>query len=256
MHVVIAAAHTAMGAPSAAVGVPHAVHYLPVATTLLSAVFVGVLVRRRVIKGCGAHLSWWAVGVCFYGVGTALEASITLWGNTVVLNKAWYIAGALLGGYPLAQGTVYLLLQRKTAHRLTLATLPVIAAAALLVILSPVRADAMMPHKPGGAILAWRWVRLLTPPINTYAACFLVGGAALSAWRFARKRATAHRAAGNALIALGAMLPGIGGGMAKAGIVEGLYVGEFFGIILIWYGYNLCVARREVRNAVVKPAPT
>ncbi len=36
------------------------------------------------------------------------------------------------------------------------------------------------------------------------------------------------------------MLPGIGGGMAKAGIVEGLYVGELAGLILIWIGYELC----------------
>ena len=36
----------------------------------------------------------------------------------------------------------------------------------------------------------------------------------------------------------------IGGGMAKAGIVEALYLGEFFGIILIWVGYASCVRRR------------
>ena len=31
---------------------------------------------------------------------------VTLFGNSPALNKAWYIAGALLGGYPLAQGSV------------------------------------------------------------------------------------------------------------------------------------------------------
>ena len=63
----------------------------------------------------------------------------------------------------------------------------------------------------------------------------------LSAWRFARDRATAHRAIGNALIAVGAILPGVGGGMAKAGMVEALYIGEFIGLILIWAGYVACV---------------
>ena len=46
-------------------------------------------------------------GVFAFGLGTALESSITLFGNTVWLNKRWYIAGAILGAYPLAQGTVF-----------------------------------------------------------------------------------------------------------------------------------------------------
>ena len=47
----------------------------------------------------------------------------------------------------------------------------------------------------------------------------------LSAWRFAKHRATAHRAIGNGLIAVGAILPGVGGGMAKAGM--GVAVGDY-----------------------------
>lgn len=49
-----------------------------------------------------------------------------------------------------------------------------------------------------------------------------------------------RRAYGTALIAAGALLPGIGGGMAKAGVVEALYIGELFGLVLIWWGYELC----------------
>jgi len=37
----------------------------------------------------------------------------------------------------------------------------------------------MMPNKPGGEILGWHWVRLLTIPINSYAGLFLIGGAVL-----------------------------------------------------------------------------
>ena len=46
---------------------------------------------------------------------------------------------------------------------------------------------------------------------------------------------------GNGLIAFGAMLPAVGGGMAKAGVVEALYVGEFVGLLFIWAGYAACV---------------
>ena len=76
--------------------------------------------------------------------------------------------------------------------------------------------------------------------MNGYAALFLIGGAACSAWSHARRRASRARAIGNALIALGALLPGIGGGFAKAGVVEALYAGEFVGLVLIWSGYLAC----------------
>jgi hypothetical protein len=217
------------------------VHYLPIATTVLSAVFFVVLVRRHVTRHSGPHLLWWAGGIFAYGLGTALEGSITLFGNTVALTKAWYIAGALLGGYPLAQGSVYLLLPRRTAHVLTAITVPYMLVMAVLVIASPVNADLLQAHKPSGSILEWQWVRAMTPLLNGYAAVFLIGGAIYSAVRFARRTGAANRALGNSLIAMGALLPGIGGGMAKAGMVEALYVGEFVGLILIWAGYAACV---------------
>jgi hypothetical protein len=42
------------------------------------------------------------------------------------------------------------------------------------------------------------------------------------------------------LIAVGAILPGIGGSFAKVGMVEVLYVGECIGIMLIWIGDRVC----------------
>lgn len=216
------------------------VHYLPILTTLFSAVFCAVLLRRYVQRGSGTHLLWWAGGVFCYGVGTALESAVTLFGNTPALNKAWYIAGALLGGYPLAQGTVYLLLPRVTANLLSLMTLPAILLLSVLVAASPTRLELLETHRPGGAALGWQWLRALTPFINLYAAFFLIGGAVLSAVRYARDRAMGHRAVGNALIAFGALLPGVGGALAKAGHVEALYVGEFVGLLFIWAGYFGC----------------
>jgi hypothetical protein len=217
-----------------------AIHRLPIATTVVSAAFLVVLLRRYQRKGRGAHLLWWAAGVFCYGAGTALESAITLAGNSIALNKAWYVAGALFGGYPLAQGTVYLLLSRTTANRLTAVTLPFIGLMAAFVLLSPVHLDALDPRRPSGAILQWQWIRVMTPMINGYAALFLIGGAALSCWRYARRGGTGARAVGNALIAVGALLPGLGGGMAKAGYVEALYIGELLGLLLIWAGYAAC----------------
>ena len=59
--------------------------------------------------------------------GTGLAASITVFGNSVVLTKAWFIVGAVLTGYPLAQGSLYLLMPRNLADRMTVITLPLSA---------------------------------------------------------------------------------------------------------------------------------
>ncbi len=225
---------------------PQAIHYLPIATTFISAAFCIVLLRRFFVRSQGMHLLWWAGGVFCYGAGTALEASVTLFGNSPELNKAWYIVGAFLGGYPLAQGTVYLLLKRRTANILSSITLPFIVVLSTLVVISPTNLDALEAHRPGGAALGWQWLRLFTVPINIYAVVFLIGGAILSAVRYFQHTSTRGRAIGNALIAFGALLPGIGGSMAKAGIVEALYLGEFVGLLFIWAGYVYCVRTPRV----------
>jgi hypothetical protein len=235
---------------------PGVVHYLPIATTLLSALFFVVLISAWRLRRSGPHLLWWAVGILTYGLGTALESAITLFGNTELLNRSWYVAGAILGGYPLAQGAVWLLCKRKTALILSIITLPLIATVSVLVFLSPVDLTVLEPHRPTGAILEWRWVRLMTPLINLYAAAFLIGGAIVSAFRFARNPETAYRAKGNMLIAMGAILPGIGGAMAKAGFVEALYVGEFVGLILIWGGYNLIARHAHMEPSRVASGAT
>lgn len=217
------------------------ISYLPIATTLVAVMFFVALLRRYFVKRSGPHLLWWAAGVFTYGTGTALESVITIAGNSVMLNKLWYVMGALLGAYPLAQGTVYLLFARRTANRLTLLTLPLVFALAVLVLLSPVEMDRLNPTEPSGKILGWTWLRWMTPLINLYAAGFLVGGAVASSWKYFAEGTFKNRAIGNALIAAGALLPGIGGAVAKTGGVQLLYLTEFLGLILIWAGYQCCL---------------
>lgn len=219
------------------------VHYIPVATTLVSAAFSTSLMRRYLQRG-NPNLLWWAAGIACYGLGTLFEAIITLFGNTVFLTKAWYVAGPILGGYPLAQGSVYLLHSRRFANLMSAITLPVIIVTGALVFLSPVVPGSLEPHRPGGAILGWSWVRLMTPFINTYAVFFLIGGAAWSASRYYKLGTEKHRAIGNTLIAIGAILPGIGGSLAKVGSVEPLYVLEFLGLLFILAGDRVCSRRR------------
>ena len=212
--------------------------YLPIATTGLSFVFAAILLRRYRAKRRGAHLLWWAFGVLVYGLGTLAESATSVIGWHEGVFRAWYICGALLGGAPLAQGTVYLLLRRRTAHVLTalLATFAIVASA--FVVAAPVDAAGTAAHVLSGDVFQWPWVRLLPPFINTYALVFLVGGAALSAWRYRSRREARHRLVGNVFIAVGALLPGIGGAFTRFGHTEVLYVTELVGLLLIYVGYR------------------
>ena len=231
------------------------VHYIPIFTTVLSAAFAFALYRRWTVRH-SPHLWWWAFGITTYGLGTLVESTITLFGNTVILTKLWYVAGAILGGYPLAQGSLYLSWPRRFANALTLVSLAFVIVATVAVVLSPVNFEALEATRPSGAILGWQWVRLLTPFINIYAVFFLIGGAIRSAWRHYHERGHLYRAGGNSLIALGAILPGIGGSFAKAGHVEVLYVAECIGLILIWIGDRVCSMQdRSVTHVVVAPRP-
>lgn len=213
------------------------VNYIPIATTGFSLYFFIKLYRHWSSHRRSVYIFWWMLGVFFYGAGTVTESIHTLAGYSDANFKAWYIFGALLGGAPLAQGTVHLLLKKRTANTLSLLLTTAIIVSSVLVILSPLKSG---PHiKLGGAILEWQFIRYITPFINLYAFVFLVGGAIYSAILYANNKNYRTRLWGNILIAIGGLLPGIGGSSAKAGYVEVLYVTEFIGLCFIYAGYEI-----------------
>jgi hypothetical protein len=226
------------------------IHFVPIVTTLFAIYFGWVVCRRYLERRTGPHLAWWGAGILLYGVGTLTEASVTLFGWNEVFFRSWYISGALLGGAPLAQGTVYLLFDRRTANRLTAVVVPYIVIASVFVLLTPINYALVEPHRLTGAVMEWSWVRLFSPFINLYALVFLVGGAAWSAWRFGRDPRTRARAWGNALIAIGALLPAIGGTATRMGYTEVLYAAELAGLLLIWAGYLANVRDPASRSSV------
>jgi hypothetical protein len=232
---------------------PILVHYIPILTTLLAIPFALEIFRRWRAFPERLHLLWWAIGVATYGAGTFTEAYTTLFGWNVVTFKAWYITGALLGGAPLAQGTVYLMLKRKAADRLTAMLILYVAIAAICVSLAPIDYSLVEAYRLTGRVLAWPWVRLFSPVVNLYAVVFLIGGAILSAIRYSHEPATKHRMFANILIAIGAILPGIGGSATRFGYTEVLYVTELIGLLLTWTGYRISV--RPVVASAGRSAP-
>jgi hypothetical protein len=231
--------------------------HLPILSTMVAAFFAFELFSRYRAKGGGPHLLWWGIGMVTYSIGTATEALTTLLGWNPVVFRFWYVAGAYLGGYPLAQGSVYLLMNRRFANGSALFWSSVIVIGGLLVFLSPLNLAAVETHRLSGKVLGWSWLRLISPFINTYSLLFLAGGAILSAWRFRREPALRDRYAGNILIATGAILPAIGGSFTRFGFVEVLYVTELVGLLLIHRGYKRCLAApRPAASAEAALPPT
>ncbi len=218
---------------------------MPLVTTICSIVFCYQLFSRYRSKGGGLHLLWWGIGMATYGLGTLTESLTTVLGWHPFIFRSWYVAGAFLGGYPLAQGSIYLLMSRRFAHLSAWIVSSFIAVGGVLVFLSPLDLSLVEPHRLSGAVLEWRWVRLLTPFVNLYAVFFLVGGAVVSALRFRGAPGLRHRYVGNVLIAAGAILPGIGGTATRAGYVEVLYVTELAGLLLIYAGYRLNISQKN-----------
>ena len=129
----------------------HWVHYIPIASTLICIAFLIVLLYRASKKDWPSHLNWWAFGVFTYGLGTGFESAITLFGNSATLNTLWYWAGAVLGGWPLATGSVYLLMNKRAANVMTVVSGVLIVFVSIMVFLSPVNLSNLEGHRPGGA---------------------------------------------------------------------------------------------------------
>ena len=229
-----------------------AVHFLPIITTIVALAFAGVVLGRWVDRRT-PHLLWWGVGMLTYAAGTITESVTTLFGWNEPTFRAWYITGALLGGAPLAQGSVYLHLGRRRANQLAVMLGIVVAIASTCVLASPIDYSLVEPFRLSGKVFEWRWVRLFSPFINLYAVVFLVGGAVVSAIRYRRSRETHHRFVGNVYIAVGAILPGIGGAFTRFGHTEVLYVTELIGLLLIFAGYRLNTASHAASPSSDRP---
>ena len=103
------------------------------------------------------------------------------------------------------------------------------------------------------ALAAFRWcfsiLGLLFSIGPLYALVFLVGGAFYSAIRYKRMKNKEPRFYGNVYIAIGGLLPGIGGTFTRMGYVNVLYVTELAGLILIYIGY--LIIKRDKHKAKV-----
>lgn len=231
-------------------------HYIPILTTLISATFAYFILSRYRSRSGARHLLWWGIGVAVYGAGTLFESVNVLFGWSMINFKLWYISGALLGGAPLAIGTIYLLLKDKAGNTAVVLLGVTVAITSLFVIGSPIKYELVSMGTLNSRVLEWQSIRMVSPFINGLAAMFLIGGAIYSAMNYRRQPEHRHRYIGNIAIAIGGLLPGIGGFYSRLGHTEVLYIGELIGILFIWSGYLKCLKPVSMHLMKVRPSAT
>jgi hypothetical protein len=214
------------------------INFIPILTTVFAVYFVIDIYKHYQFRRT-PYLLWWTIGVLTFGLGTLSESINVIAGWNAANLKFWYIVGALLGGFPLAQGTVYLLMKRRFANITGALFVAIVIIAAISIIFSPIKLPESFDGQLTGSVLAWQWVRYFSPLINLYAFVFLVGGAIYSARRYYILGQRQAPFKGNIFIAIGGLLPGLGGIFARMGTVEMLFITELIGLVLIYIGYRV-----------------
>src|SRR5271157_4753118 len=209
---------------------------IPLISAIVSFMF-GITVLDQYFARRQPFQLLWTIGLFMYGISAFTEFYTETYGLHLIIFRLWYLFGAICVAAYLGQGTVYLLAKRRTAHILT----------AILVVLSIYGAirlfttniDLGIATRLTDKINVPTDVGILTGLFNVYGTVTLVGGALYSAWIFWRKRILPHRIQSNVLIAVGALLPAIGGSLLRLGTARGapFYVLEFSGVIIIFIGF-------------------
>jgi hypothetical protein len=215
--------------------------WLPFFSSLISSVFA-FLVLKRYTERKGLHLLIWGIGMIMYGIGGFCEGFHGAFGWSPLVFRLWYLFGAVLVAAWLGQGTVFLLARRELANVLLVILVLGSFYGAVRVFTAELDPSLMTSSVHTGSELSGHaivtsGVRVLTPFFNMYGTVALVGGALYSAYIFWRKRILLHRTIGNIFIAAGAILPALGGAGSRAGLANALYLGEFFGALLLFAGF-------------------
>lgn len=209
-------------------------NFVPLISAIVSFVFAVTVLDQFFARRKPYQLVW-AIGLFMYSISTGTEFCTGVWGLNDVVYRLWYLFGAIFVAAYLGMGTLYLLTKRRTAHII----MGILLAASIYAIFKVFTAsiDLSTVHTLSGIAMP-KGVRFMTPIFNTFGTVALVGGAIYSAWVFWRRRFMSHRVLSNILIAVGAILPAVGGThMRLGGGLPLFYIFELLGIIIIFIGF-------------------
>ena len=234
-------------------------HYLPFLSTLVTFAFAAA-VFARYLKRRGLHLLLWTIGLLCYGIGTLSEVILGFAFSGLFL-RLWYLSGAMLTAAWLGQGSIHLLVRKRSvALTLTGILTAVSLLAATLILFAPLTPAAASYNVALAISSQYKDILtrggltvLLTILLNIYGTLTLVGGASYSAVIFWRKRVLFNRMIGNVLIAAGALAPAMAGSFVKLGLPDLLYLSELIGVVLMYIGF-VQATTVPVRETIPAPA--
>ena len=217
--------------------------YISVLMMICSGVFATLVLRSWLAKR-RPHLLAWGGGLLLYFIASLSQVVLTfMWSG--LAYRLWYWAGALMVAPWLGQGTIFLLVRRGSIARNSMMALSLVSLMTFIwMFITPltpslpwavgqdivVLTDEIMPPFSGS-------VRAFVPITNGIGTLMLVGGALWSAQLFASKQIMQNRVIGNALIALGGVLPASGGYFIRLGQPNYKFTLDLLGVILIFIGY-------------------
>jgi len=207
---------------------------LPLASSIVSLLFALAVLDQYFARRKPYQLVW-AIGLLMYFISTGAEYWVGVWGLNESIYRVWYLFGAVFVAAYLGMGTVYLITPRRVAHVIMMILLMASFYATFRVL--TVSIDLSTLHHLSGRAMP-QGIRLMTPFFNTFGTVALVGGALYSAWVFWRRRFMPHRVISNILIAVGALLPALGGTLMRFGASPIVfYLLELLGIMIIFVGF-------------------
>ncbi len=203
---------------------------LSIVVGIIALAMAGVMFRKFYRKRKLHHL-FWALGLATWGITDFAQAWAILIGWTVPIYKLYYFSAITLAGF-LGVGTVGLLFSKHRAYPsyvvyvvYTTLLFGILVAFAtvdeVLLAVTPIVGGLAFPDS----------VRIWTLPINIPGGIAFIGGAAFSF--YATRRAYAL------YITLGALIPALGGTLARFALPGFLPFTDFFGIAFLAVGVYL-----------------
>jgi hypothetical protein len=194
----------------------------------------------------------WAIALAMFALASVALATGTSTGWDRGTFRVFYLFGAVLNVPWLAMGTVYLLASATVARRVHWG-LVLLSGFAAGVLLSAPMASVHGTAIPVGKDVFGALPRVLAAAGSGVAAIVIIGGAVVSATRFARARAVpgnGRLAAANALIAVGTLVLSSGGLVQGAvGHDEAFTLSLAVGISIVYGGFVLASTRAGAVSA-------
>ncbi|HEU0169199.1 MAG TPA: hypothetical protein VFS62_15590 [Chloroflexota bacterium] len=216
----------------------------PLAVAVISALFAGTVLNQFATRG-HAHQLIWTVALGMSAVASAAYVLALPPTASTTAFRTYYALGAVLMPAWLGLGSIFLVAARRFADWCAAGLLAASALAVSSVSNAGLdtRAFAGLNGGPGSGILTpGPWLPL-TIILNTLGVVAVVGVAIYSAVRVVQRKGSGRLLLANVCIAVGDLIVGVAGSMARTGHPELFWITMLVGWIVIFAGFLLTQPR-------------